>query len=524
MPAEPAGDGTLLGWAFDEAPDGNGGGNRGTGHRRPGGGGQAGRGARGHGDGSADQGHPGGSPRGHADASAAYGQTDYGQTEHGQMDNGHAGTGALAPGAWRGWDDEPADLGLRGLIRTVAAEYPGVLARAVDVEAKSSPREIAAQLLTELSVPAGPSVVGYLAGRRTGLRVVEVAPPGTGLAGSPGLGLNSDSVVLLTGGARGITAAAALALARATGCHIELIGRTPPPGPADPELDTADPVALRQVLIARGGLNGRRGPREIEAETARLLRERQVRGTLDRLRATAASVRYHAADVRDAASVGAVLADVYARFGRIDGVIHGAGVVEDRLIADKTPDSFTRVYRTKVDGARALAAGLRGDVRFLVLFGSVSGVFGNRGQADYAAANDALDALARHWSLRTGHGGVPGDDRQGGRGTAAAGGPRVLAVDWGPWAGGGMISPELEREYARRGVPLIDPADGVTCLLAEIADPAGPAQVVYLCGELPQPGPGQSGNGHAGPGQTSPGQTGPGQPGRGQSGNGNAGE
>jgi hypothetical protein len=54
-----------------------------------------------------------------------------------------------------------------------------------------------------------------------------------------------------------------------------------------------------------------------------------------------------------------------------------------------------------------------------------------------------------------------------------------------------MVSPALEREYARRGVPLIDPADGVNCLLAEIADPAGPAQVVYLCGELPQPWPGE---------------------------------
>jgi NAD(P)-dependent dehydrogenase (short-subunit alcohol dehydrogenase family) len=365
------------------------------------------------------------------------------------------------------WDDELPDLGLRGLIRTVAAEYPGVLARAVDVAPKDSPREIAARLLAELCHPGGPNVVGYLAGRRTGLRVVEVAPlPAPVLTDTGALGLNSESVLLLTGGARGITASVALTLARSTGCHIELIGRTAPPGPVDPELDTADPVALRQILISRSGPQSR-SPQEIEAEAGRLLRERQVRSTLEALRSAAASVRYHAADVRDTAAVGAVLADVYARFGRIDGVIHGAGVVEDRLITDKTPESFARVYATKVDGARALAAGLRPDVRFLVLFGSVSGVFGNRGQADYAAANDALDALARHWS--------------------GAGAGRVLAVDWGPWAGGGMVSPELEREYARRGVALIDPADGVACLLAELAAPAGPAQVVYLCGEVPGP-------------------------------------
>ena len=371
-----------------------------------------------------------------------------------------------------GGDDEPADLGLRGLIRTVAAEYPGTFARAVDVEPKDSPRNIAAQLMAELSDPAGPAVVGYLAGRRTGLRVAE-APSALAAAGGPaGLGLDADSVVLLTGGARGITAAVALALARTAGCHIELIGRTPPPGLADPELDHADAAALRRRLVARASAQGRVSPRRVEAEMVRLLREREVRATLDGLRAVAASVRYHDVDVRDAEAVRSVLADVYARFGRVDGVIHGAGVIEDRLIADKTPDSFTRVFRTKVDGARALAAGLRGDHQFFVLFGSVSGVYGNRGQADYAAANDALDSLARHWSRR---------------GVVPSVSSKVVSVDWGPWAGGGLVSPELAREYARRGVTLIDPAEGVACLLAELADRSGPAQVVYQCGDVPGP-------------------------------------
>jgi hypothetical protein len=56
-----------------------------------------------------------------------------------------------------------------------------------------------------------------------------------------------------------------------------------------------------------------------------------------------------------------------------------------------------------------------------------------------------------------------------------------------------MFSPELEREYAKRGVPLIDPADGIACLLAELASPAqdAPAQVVYLCGDVPGDSAGQ---------------------------------
>jgi acyl transferase domain-containing protein/NAD(P)H-dependent flavin oxidoreductase YrpB (nitropropane dioxygenase family) len=354
--------------------------------------------------------------------------------------------------------DDGADLGLRGMMRAIAAEYPHVLARAVDVEPKESPRVTAQNLLAELTDSDAPAVVGYGGGRRRCLRVRQAQLP---QRDSAGLGLDRDSVVLLTGGARGITALSALALARATGCHIELIGRTPAPGHPDLALDAAASAEeLRRMLIERGMSS----PREVETEVGRILREREIRATLTALRAAAASVRYHATDVRDAAAVSTVLGDIYARHGRLDGVIHGAGLTEDRLVPDKTPDSFGRVYATKVDGARALHDGLRPGTRFLVLFGSVSGVFGNRGQADYAAGNDALDSMARLWS-----GGFPG---------------RVVSIDWGPWAGGaGMVTPELEREYARRGIALIDADAGVACLLAELAADSGPAQVVYMCGE-----------------------------------------
>ncbi|MGH3600521.1 MAG: KR domain-containing protein, partial [Pseudonocardiaceae bacterium] len=141
-------------------------------------------------------------------------------------------------------------------------------------------------------------------------------------------------------------------------------------------------------------------------------------------------------------------------------------VLADRLLPDKTPEEFARVWATKVEAARALAGSARADLSFLVLFGSVSGVFGNRGQADYAAANDALDTLARIWAPRS-HG-------------------RVLTIDWGPWAapegGTGMVSAELARHYDQRGIGLIRPEEGVACLLAELAGGTDP-QVLYLAGD-----------------------------------------
>jgi NAD(P)-dependent dehydrogenase (short-subunit alcohol dehydrogenase family) len=180
---------------------------------------------------------------------------------------------------------------------------------------------------------------------------------------------------------------------------------------------------------------------------------REILETLDAIRAAGAEVVYHACDVRDADALSAVVADVYARRGRLDGVIHGAGVLEDKLIAQKTDESFGRVFDTKVQGALTLLASLQQKAEFIVFFGSVAGAFGNRGQVDYAAANDALDKLALHLAA------MPAAKRPA---------RRVLSIDWGPWAGAGMVTPELEREYARRGIGLIPMEAGVAAFIDEL--------------------------------------------------------
>ncbi|WP_406397814.1 SDR family NAD(P)-dependent oxidoreductase [Streptomyces sp. NBC_00879] len=354
--------------------------------------------------------------------------------------------------------------GLYGFARTAAIEHPGTAVRAVDIDPKDRPERIAAHLIAELCAPEEPVVIGYTNGTRNTLRTAFVPLPAD--EPEPPLPLGQDAVVLFTGGARGITAHTAIALAAATGCHVELIGRTPLPDDAeDPAVAHAhDRVALRAALVRQG----LRTPAEIEAAATRILAAREIRTTLAALTGTAASVRYHAADVTDPGAVRDVIRGVRARHGRLDGLVHGAGTIEDKLLRDKDPASFARVFATKVDGARHLldAAADHGDgppPGFLVLFGSVAGVFGNRGQADYAAANEALDTLAAtpSWSQR-----FPG---------------RVLAVDWGPWAAeaGGMVTPELERMYASRGIPLLDPAAGTAALLAELAH-GTTGQVVLL--------------------------------------------
>src|SRR3989442_6648429 len=153
---------------------------------------------------------------------------------------------------------------------------------------------------------------------------------------------------------------------------MELVGRSAKPGAEDPALAAAtDALGLRKRLLERGGK-----PAEIELQCARVLADREIRTTLAVLgdRAT-----YHAIDVRSEA-FGALIDDIYRRRGRIDAVIHGAGVLEDKLIKHKTAESFERVVATKLTGAWTLAQRLRDDTKLVVMFSSISGPLGNRGQ------------------------------------------------------------------------------------------------------------------------------------------------
>ncbi|MCC7217974.1 MAG: SDR family NAD(P)-dependent oxidoreductase [Burkholderiales bacterium] len=364
--------------------------------------------------------------------------------------NGAPPTGALAPPA----------AGVSGMIKSLSKEWPDRQLRFAYFLPRFGANELARTILDELNSADDADVVEYSReGERRVPRVVAAERNG---GDGAGVALGRESVVLLTGGARGITARIALELARRFGCRLELVGRTPQPAAMDDAdlRDAGDEVAVRRALIARGG----RRPAEIEAECARVMAAREVRSTLAALAAAGATPAYHQVDVRDADAVAALVARIYAERGRLDGVIHGAGVIEDKLARDKTPESFARVFDTKVNGALAIARSVRDDVGFIVFFSSIAATFGNRGQSDYAAANDYLDRLAATLKRR-----LPG---------------RVLSINWGPWGGAGMVSPELEREYAKRGIGLIDPDAGAATFVDELLHgPADDAQVILMRGD-----------------------------------------
>ncbi|MGW4056792.1 SDR family NAD(P)-dependent oxidoreductase [Amycolatopsis sp. NPDC004747] len=349
--------------------------------------------------------------------------------------------------------------GLRGFHRSLAREYPDTLTRVVELSPDEPTEDQEAALVHELSTVDREPVVVRCGETRTGFRMTErdlgplgssgAGPAGDGAAEAAAIGLTRESVVLLVGGAKGITARFAVTLAAAARCRIELLGRTPVPAAEDehPRAETAKD--LRAALIEAG----LKSPAEIERTVRRIQGEREVRRTLAELEALGSPVRYQSVDMLDAEAVHRAVKEIHAEHGRLDGIVYAAGVIEDKLVAEKTPESFERVYGTKVDGARTLleaTADLPEEPAFVVLFGSIAAALGNRGQSDYAAANDALEALGRQWPAG-----------------------RAVTVHWGPWAPtgehDGMVTPELMRDYARRGIALIDPEEGTLGLLRELA-------------------------------------------------------
>ncbi len=347
-----------------------------------------------------------------------------------------------------GLDFFPGHGGLAGLVKTLAREWPGVRARVVDLDPRQDPSTLARRLVAEVRANDGWSEVGYSGDRRVRLKAVARAlDPKSG----PRIELAPGEPVIVTGGARGITATVAAELARRWRPTLLLLGRSPLPSEAEVR-ETAQlesPSELKAVLHARLRREGRSvSPADLERAYQSLRRAREIRANLAALRSAGATVEYAPVDVRDAVALAKVLEDWRRRFGEPAGLIHGAGVIKDKLIRDKTPESFDHVLGTKLDGALNLARLLNPDtLRFAALFSSIAGRFGNLGQSDYAAANEVLNKLAiwldRRW---------PG---------------RVVSMIWGPWSGVGMVS-DLEGHLGGRGLGMIPPEVGRSLLLDEL--------------------------------------------------------
>ncbi len=350
--------------------------------------------------------------------------------------------------------------GLVGLIKTADKEWPEVHCKALDIPANRSSMKLANSIVEEV-LTLGPLEVGIRDSGHCQLSLqtnkVVSAEVKTGM-------FSAGDVVVITGGARGVTAEVAIAMAQNHRCDLLLLGRSPlPEAEADWLKGLQEEAAIKKAIIEHNGTD-KPTLAEIEESFRQVLAAREIMHNIQRMRACGVKVSYQAVDVRDQSAVADVINTTRKEHGNIVGIIHGAGVLADRLIEDKTEAQFQHVYSTKVDGLLALLAACKEDtLKIMVMFSSSTARLGRKGQVDYAAANEVLNKIAQ--------------EQQSKRKDC-----RVLSVNWGPWDGG-MVTAQLKKLFESEGVGVIPLAAGADFLVQEIGED-GPVEVVVLGSEL----------------------------------------
>ncbi len=350
---------------------------------------------------------------------------------------------------------DPLSGGLAGLVKTASHEWGSLTCKAVDIGQFSDPAAEAAAVATELFLDS-PVEIGLTPAGRTALKMVEL-PETMPCTSAP---FTEGDVVLITGGGRGVTAAAAVALARVHKPLLVLMGRSPEPSAELEWLNGLHDEGQIKRAIMEHALE-KLHPREVEERYQAIVAGRELTTTLDAIERAGGHAVYRSVDIRDGAAVADLCAEIRQNYGPIRGVVHGAGVLADRLIGDKTLEQFGMVYGTKVAGLRSLLAATDGDdLRFIALFSSTTGRFGRSGQIDYAVANEILNKTAQ------------AEARQH---------PdcRVVSINWGPWDGG-MVTPALKKLFAGEGIGLIDLVAGGELLAREITAHGDPVEIIAL--------------------------------------------
>ncbi len=351
--------------------------------------------------------------------------------------------------------------GLPALVKTAALEWPRAALKAIDLDRGGrSAGGIATAIADELLAGGGEIEVMLGADGERATLCSVAAPVSTGVPV-----IVDGDVVLVSGGARGVTAACIARWAAVCRARFVLLGRTvltDEPACCSGITDDAD---LKRVLLEQARAEQRSlSPSGLLAAVREVQAGREVRATLAAIGAAGASARYAALDVANPDALSALLAEVRAAWGPIRGVVHAAGVLADKRIGEKTDAMFDRVFDTKVGGLRALLDATRDDpLTLLAVFSSVSARCGNTGQADYAMANEVLAKVTAAEARRR---------------------PGLFArsFGWGPWEAG-MVTPQLRDRFAALGVPMIGLAVGAQMFVDELSNAADPSVELVLGGE-----------------------------------------
>ncbi|CEG56335.1 type I polyketide synthase [Legionella fallonii] len=336
--------------------------------------------------------------------------------------------------------------GLLSLARTARWEWPNTFIKAIDIDcANQLPQDIAKRLAEELLLGGESKEIGLgLDGSRVAVEDIYLnyAPPQS-------LSLADGDVVIVTGGGHGITSWCIEALASQYHLHFILLGRTALQSEPDYCKSAQTPAELKGILFQNK--QSVITPRQLDEEAKRILTNREIRKTLDALSKNGSKATYYSLDILNEQELKATINEITQKHGVIKGLIHGAGILRDKMITQKSPEEFKAVFNTKVKGLALLINALHSQPLHLIcLFSSVVARYGNKGQSDYAMANQVLNTVATNEAMQ--------------RSAQCL----VKAINWGAWEGG-MVTPELSKQFRERGVSLLSREQGVTLFLEELA-------------------------------------------------------
>ena len=357
-------------------------------------------------------------------------------------------------GGQHGYDDAGAVAPLGGAVtgftKTYKRELLEAVVKAVDFEVGHKAAEIAEILIQETLFDPGAVEIGHQGGLRWTVGLHEQPA----VDGQPGIRLDENSVFVITGAAGSIVSAITADLAAASGGTFYLLDLVPEPAADNPDLQrfVSDKENLKRDLFARIQARGERAtPALVEKELAGLERAQAALNAMNAVRAAGGTPHYFSVNLADNDGVAKVIEQVRQRSGRIDVLLHAAGLERSRALSEKEPREFDLVFDVKSDGFFNLLHAI-GEMPLgaTVAFSSIAGRFGNPGQTDYSSANDLLCKITS--SFRT---------------TRPA--TRGIVIDWTAWGGIGMATRgSIPKVMEAAGIDMLPPEAGVPLIRREL--------------------------------------------------------
>ncbi len=351
---------------------------------------------------------------------------------------------------------EPVQGGLAGLAKTANIEWDNVICHSIDMPNNIEECIENTENAVLLAMTRGAVEMG-ISENTCYIPELEEHNISDKAYGNIDPDISKNDIIIITGGAKGVTAQCAIAIAEKYSPEIILIGRSEKPH-KEPEWirEIFNEQDMKQAIFFHlskhsDSNNGKAkpAPSEVNKIYRKIISNREIKNTLKKIQDAGSKVRYFSADVRDGEKIKSIMEKIRDEHGEIKIIIHGAGVVEDKFIIDKNEAQFSKVFDTKVKGMDNLLDAAKNDsLKYFILFSSVAARTGNKGQVDYAMANEVLNKTAQK-NAKT--------NRQ----------CRFISINWGPWEGG-MVNPSLKREFQKQGIDLIPLKQGAHALIDEM--------------------------------------------------------